>query len=130
MGDPETQVVFPRIKNDFGEILLAIKSKEISKIKLNIEDKFATTICAVSGGYPEAYQKGKKINGIENIEGSNIFHAGTVLKGPNIFTNGGRVLAITSLGKSIKDSISKSYKELKKIHFDGINYRKDIGFDL
>ena len=130
MGDPETQVVFPRIKNDFGEILLAIKSKEISKIKLNIEDKFATTICAVSGGYPEAYQKGKKVNGIENIEGSNIFHAGTVLKGSNIFTNGGRVLAMTSLGKSIQDSISKSYKELKKIHFDGINYRKDIGFDL
>jgi len=130
MGDPETQVVLPRIKNDFGEILSSIASKEISKIKLEVDDKFATTIFAVSGGYPGSYEKGKKILNIDQIQGSNVFHAGTVSKGSNIYTNGGRVLAITSLEESFKEAINKSYKELKKINFDGMNYRKDIGFDL
>ena len=130
MGDPETQVVLPRIKNDFGEILSSIASKEISKIKLEVDDKFATTIFAVSGGYPGSYEKGKKILNIDEIQGSNVFHAGTVSKGSNIYTNGGRVLAITSLEESFKEAINKSYKELKKINFDGMNYRKDIGFDL
>ncbi|MBR98674.1 MAG: phosphoribosylamine--glycine ligase [Flavobacteriaceae bacterium] len=130
MGDPETQVVLPRIKNDFGEILLSISSKKISEIKLEIEDKFATTICAVSDGYPESYQKGKKIIGINKVQDSKVFHAGTSSKGMNIFTSGGRVLAITSLEDRFKDSVKKSYEELKKINFDGINYRKDIGFDL
>ena len=130
MGDPETQVVLPRIKNDFGKILLSISSKKISEIKLEIEDKFATTICAVSDGYPESYEKGKKIIGINKVQDSKVFHAGTSSKGTNIFTSGGRVLAITSLEDRFKDSVKKSYKELKKINFDGINYRKDIGFDL
>jgi len=130
MGDPETQVVLPRIKNDFGEILSSIASKEISKIKLEVDDKFATTIFAVSGGYPGSYEKGKKILNIDEVQGSNVFHAGTVSKGSNIYTNGGRVLAITSLEESFKEAINKSYKELKKINFDGMNYRKDIGFDL
>ncbi len=130
MGDPETQVVLPRIKNDFGEILSSIASKEISKIKLEVDDKFATTIFAVSGGYPGSYEKGKKILNIDEIQGSNVFHAGTVSKGSNIYTNGGRVLAITSLEESFTEAINKSYKELKKINFDGMNYRKDIGFDL
>ena len=130
MGDPETQVVLPRIKNDFGEILSSITSKEISKIKLEVDDKFATTIFAVSGGYPGSYEKGKKILNIDEIQGSNVFHAGTVSKGSNIYTNGGRVLAITSLEESFTEAINKSYKELKKINFDGMNYRKDIGFDL
>jgi phosphoribosylamine---glycine ligase len=130
MGDPETQVVLPRIKNDFGEILSSIASKEISKIKLEVDHKFATTIFAVSGGYPGSYEKGKKIRNIDEIQDSNVFHAGTVSKGSNIYTNGGRVLAITSLEESFKEAINKSYKELKKINFDGMNYRKDIGFDL
>ena len=130
MGDPETQVVLPRIKNDFGEILSSITSKEISKIKLEVDDKFATTIFAVSGGYPGSYKKGKKILSIDEIQDSNVFHAGTVSKGSNIYTNGGRVLAITSLEESFKEAVNKSYKELKKINFDGMNYRKDIGFDL
>ena len=130
MGDPETQVVLPRIKNDFGEILSSIASKEISKIKLEVDDKFAATIFAVSGGYPGSYEKGKKILSIDEIQESNVFHAGTVSKGSNIYTNGGRVLAITSLEESFKEAINKSYKELKKINFDGMNYRKDIGFDL
>tara|TARA_Y100001970_G_scaffold30329_1_gene37681 strand:+ start:6191 stop:7462 length:1272 start_codon:yes stop_codon:yes gene_type:complete len=130
MGDPETQVVLPRIKNDFGKILSSITSKEISKIKLEVDDKFAATIFAVSGGYPGSYEKGKKILNIDEIQDSNVFHAGTVSKGSNIYTNGGRVLAITSLEENFKEAINKSYKELKKINFDGMNYRKDIGFDL
>jgi len=130
MGDPETEVVFPRIKNDFGKILLSLAEKKISKINLKIEKKSAATIFTVSGGYPESYQKGKKIIGIDKIKGSYVFHAGTVSRGQEILTNGGRVIAVTSLADSFKEAINKSYRAIKKIRFDGLYYRKDIGFDL
>ena len=130
MGDPETEVVFPRIKNDFGKILLSLADKKISKINLQIEKKSAATIFTVSGGYPESYQKGKKIIGIDKIKGSYVFHAGTLFRGQEILTNGGRVIAVTSLADSFKEAINESYRAIKKIRFDGLYYRKDIGFDL
>ena len=84
----------------------------------------------VSGGYPEAYQKDKEINGFDNVEESIVFHAGTVLKDDKVVTNGGRVMAITSFGDTIEEALEKSYRSISKIDFDKMNYRKDIGFDL
>ena len=130
MGDPETEVVLPRLKNDFVEILLAISNETLDKITIEIDERAATTIMLVSGGYPEAYEKGKEITGIENIIDSISFHAGATIKGNKIVTSGGRVMAITSYGKTYKEAIKKSYQNIEKLHFDKMYYRKDIGFDL
>jgi len=130
MGDPETEVVFPRLKNDLVEILQAMANGTLDKIDIEIDERAATTVVLVSGGYPEAYEKGKEITGIENIKNSIPFHAGAQLKDGKIITSGGRVMAITSYGETYQEAIKKSYQSIEKLHFDKMNYRKDIGFDL
>ena len=130
MGDPETEVVIPRIKNDFVELLKATSEGTLDEIELEIDDRSATTVMAVSGGYPEAYEKGKTITGIDKVEGSLVFHAGTKQDGENVVTNGGRVIAITSFGETYQEALKHSYQNMKKLHFEGIYYRKDLGFDL
>lgn len=130
MGDPETEVVMPRIKSDLVELLQAVANQTLNEISLEIDSRSATTIMVVSGGYPEEYEKGKIISGIENVNGSLVFHAGTKLENKNIVSNGGRVLAITSYGIDFKEAIKKSYQNIEKLHFDKMYYRKDIGFDL
>nr|WP_298996082.1 phosphoribosylamine--glycine ligase [uncultured Allomuricauda sp.] len=130
MGDPETEVVIPRIKNDFVELLQATAAGKLDEVELELDQRSATTVMAVSGGYPEAYEKGKTITGIEKVENATVFHAGTTIKNGNVVTNGGRVIAITSLGKDYKEALNNSYQNMEKLHFDGIYFRKDLGFDL
>lgn len=130
MGDPETEVVLPRIQNDFVELMDAVAKGSLNDVALKIDARAATTVMTVSGGYPGAYEKGKEIKGIDTIEDSIVFHAGTTLKEGKILTNGGRVLAVTSYGESYKEALAISYKNVQKIQFEGMNYRRDIGFDL
>ena len=130
MGDPETEVVFPRIENDLLELFNSMGSTEFANIDLIVDERHAATVIMVSGGYPINYEKNKVITGIENITDSIVFHAGTK-KDDNVFlTNGGRVLAITSLAKNYKQAIGLSYKQIEKISFEKAYFRKDIGFDL
>jgi len=130
MGDPETEVVFPRIENDLLELFNSMGSTEFANIDLIVDERHAATVIMVSGGYPINYEKNKVITGIENITDSIVFHAGTK-KDDNLFlTNGGRVLAITSLAKNYKQAIGLSYKQIEKISFEKAYFRKDIGFDL
>lgn len=130
MGDPETEVVLPRIQNDFVDLMDAVAKGKLNETELKIDGRAATTVMMVSGGYPEAYAKGKEITGIDNVADSIVFHAGTTLKDGKVLTNGGRVMAITSYGKTFKEALQTSYKNLEKVHFEGMNYRRDIGFDL
>jgi len=130
MGDPETEVVMPRIESDFLPILSALGSDEFDSLPLDLDPRSCTAIMLVSGGYPEAYEKGKVISGIENVSDSLVFHAGTKLEGENILTNGGRVIAVTSYGESKDEAMAISMKNAEKITFDKKNYRTDIGFDL
>jgi phosphoribosylamine--glycine ligase len=130
MGDPETEVVLPRLKNDLVELFQAVANQTLNEKEIVIDERAATTVMLVSGGYPEAYEKGKEITGIEKIEGSIPFHAGAILKDGKIVTSGGRVMAITSYGKTYQEAIKKSYQNIDRLHFDKMNYRKDIGFDL
>ena len=130
MGDPETEVVLPRIKTDLITLLEATANQNLDKIKLEIDAKTAATVMLVSGGYPEAYEKGKVISGLDTISDSIVFHAGTLNNEDFILTNGGRVLAITSMGTNYKEALEKSYNNIEKLHFDEMNFRSDIGFDL
>ena len=130
MGDPETEVVLPRLKNDLVEIFQAIANQELDKITIEIDERAATTVMLVSGGYPEDYEKGKEITGLENLTDVIPFHAGSILKDGKVITSGGRVMAITSFGNTYQEAIKKSYQNIEKLHFDKMNYRKDIGFDL
>jgi|TARA_R100000479_G_scaffold165252_1_gene104433 phosphoribosylamine--glycine ligase len=130
MGDPETEVVLPRIKTDLGKLLQATFQQKLDSINLEIDSRAATTVMVVSGGYPEAYEKGKEISGIETIEDSIVFHAGTAMKDGKVVTNGGRVIAITSLDEDYKKALKKSYQNIEKLSFDRMYFRKDIGFDL
>jgi len=130
MGDPETEVVLPRLKTDLVEIFDAMGNKTLSEINIEIDERAATTIMLVSGGYPETYEKGKEILGVENVNDSILFHAGSKISGDRIVTSGGRVMAITSFGNTYQEAIKKSYQSIEKLHFDKMYYRKDIGFDL
>ncbi len=130
MGDPETEVVMPRIKSDLVELFQAVANQKLDQVTLEIDSRSATTVMMVSEGYPEAFEKGKKISGIENIKDSLVFHAGTKLENGSVLSNGGRVLAITSYGNDFKEALKKSYQNIEKLHFDKMYYRKDIGFDL
>ncbi|NKI31189.1 phosphoribosylamine--glycine ligase [Croceivirga thetidis] len=130
MGDPETEVVIPRIKNDLVEILNAVSNKTLNEIELEIDSRTAATVIAVSGGYPESYEKGKQMTGLDQVSESLIFHAGTKIQDGILITNGGRVIAMTSYGQEHSEALQKSYKSLEKISFEAMNYRKDIGFDL
>ncbi|AIJ39105.1 Phosphoribosylamine--glycine ligase [Flavobacterium psychrophilum] len=130
MGDPETEVVIPRLKSDLVALFEAVGNGKLDQVSLEIDKRSATTIMVVSGGYPEDYEKGKVISGLENIEDSIVFHAGTKTENGAVLSNGGRVLAVTSFGDDFQEAIKKSYQNIDKLHFDKIYFRKDIGFDL
>lgn len=130
MGDPETEVVIPRLKSDLVELFLAVAEEKLDQVDLEIDPRSATTIMVVSGGYPEDYEKGKVISGIETVSDSIVFHAGTKMADGQIVTNGGRVLAVTSYGNNFQEAIQKSYQNIEKLKFDKMYFRKDIGFDL
>lgn len=129
LGDPETEVILPRLKSDLIDLFEGMSTGTLSEKDIEFDLRSAATVVAVSGGYPEAYDKNKKITGLEAIEKSLIFHAGTKLN-TTLVTNGGRVLAVTSFGKDVQDAALKSIRNLEKVHFDGVYYRKDIGKDL
>ena len=130
MGDPETEVVFPRLKSDLLELLKACGDKTLDQVELSIEERAAVTVMLVSGGYPEAYEKGKEITGTNDVHDSILFHAGAKNEGGKIVTSGGRVMAVTSYGNDYNEALKKSYQNIEKLHFDKMYYRKDIGFDL
>lgn len=130
MGDPETEVVLPRIKSDLVDLFQAVASEQLDTFKVELDSRTAATIVLVAGGYPETYKKGDVITGIENISDSIVFHAGTTIKNGKIVSNGGRVLAVTSFGDDFNEATKKSYQNIEKINFDKMYYRKDIGFDL
>lgn len=130
MGDPETETVMLRIKSDFVDLLVGAAEGTMAEKTIEIDDRTAVAVMLVSGGYPGPYQKGKVISGLEKVENSFAFHAGTSIKNGDICTNGGRVLAISSYGKSIHEALSSSYKNAQLIDFEGKYYRKDLGFDL
>ena len=130
MGDPETEVVLPRIKNDFVLLLRAAAEKRLKDIDIQIDERAATTVMMVSGGYPMEYEKGLTIRGVDGIDDALVFHAGTTKEDGNLVTNGGRVMAVTALGKDVKTALATTYKNVAKISFEGMNYRKDLGFDL
>jgi phosphoribosylamine--glycine ligase len=132
MGDPETEVVIPRLKNDFLELLVAASKQELDKIKIVEDPRYACTVMAVSGGYPGDYEKGYTITGLENVRSkeSIVFHAGSLMQDDKVVTNGGRVLCITSYGDSVAEAVEKSLNELENISFTGMSYRSDIGFEF
>tara|TARA_B110000208_G_scaffold113519_1_gene139681 strand:- start:1985 stop:3259 length:1275 start_codon:yes stop_codon:yes gene_type:complete len=130
MGDPETEVVLPRIASDLLELFEGVAHQNLHEKSFAVLDKTATTVMLVAGGYPGAYEKNKEITGFENIDEAIVFHAGTAIAGGKVVTNGGRVMAITALGDTIEEALEKSYRSIDKIHFNKMNYRKDIGFDL
>lgn len=130
MGDPETEVVLPRIKSDFLQMLIHTAKGELKQFRTEIDTRTAVTVMLVSGGYPGAYEKGKVISGLEEVKDSILFHCGTVFKDGKIMTAGGRVMSVSSLGGTMQDALLKSYKNAGKIDFEGKYYRRDIGFDL
>ena len=131
MGDPETEVVIPRIKSDLLDLFIATANNDLINSTIELDSRSATAVMLVSGGYPEAYEKGKEITGIDAVKESIVFHAGTALdEHDRAVSNGGRVLAITSYGNNFKEALSQSYESIEKISFEKMNYRKDIGFDL
>ena len=130
MGDPETEVVMPRLKSDLLDLFEGIATGTLSERDVEIDPRTVTTVMMVSGGYPESYEKGKSISGIQNVSNSVVFHAGTKIEGGATVTSGGRVLAVTSYGKSIEDALEKSYGSIENIQFEKAYYRSDIGFDL
>ena len=131
MGDPETQVVLPRIKNDFLEMMVSTANQSLTDISLDLDSKTASTVVMVSGGYPEKYEKGLEIKGIpKDSQDSIVFQAGTKTLNEKTLTNGGRVLSVTSIGKDFNDALMKSYKIADKIEYQKKYYRKDLGFDL
>ncbi len=130
LGDPETEVIIPRLKTDLVEIFSAYAEQKLDTINIEFDDRTATTVMLVSGGYPEAYEKGKEIVGIERIRESIVFHAGTIEKNKKVVTNGGRVIAVTSYGDTIQNALQQSYQSIENIKFEKMNYRTDIGFDL
>ncbi|GAA4279495.1 phosphoribosylamine--glycine ligase [Aquimarina mytili] len=130
MGDPETEAVLPRVKTDLVKLFQHVGNQSLDKINLEIDQRSATTVMTVSGGYPEAYEKGKEITGIDTITDSIVFQAGTKLEGDKIVTNGGRVIAITSFDDDFRKALKKSYQNIEKLHFDKMYFRKDLGFDL
>ncbi|MEY4461907.1 MAG: phosphoribosylamine--glycine ligase [Bacteroidota bacterium] len=130
MGDPETEVVIPRLKTDLVELFLAVANEKLDQIALEVDERSASTIMVVSGGYPEEFEKGKVISGLENITDSIVFHAGTKLENNQVVSNGGRVLTVTSYGDNFEEAIKKSYQNIAKLNFDKMYFRSDIGNDL
>ncbi|MCB8994198.1 MAG: phosphoribosylamine--glycine ligase [Bacteroidales bacterium] len=130
MGDPETEVVMPRIKNDFLEVLIACGKGELKGQNIITDERAVCTIMMVAGGYPGEYKKGDRISGLDAISDSIVFHAGTKLSGNEVVTNGGRVLAVSSYGKNLAEALEKSKMNVEKIVFEGRNWRRDIGYEF
>ena len=130
LGDPETEVIMPRIKSDLLALFEAVGNNTLDGCELEMDDRTVTTVMMVSGGYPGDYVKGKEINKLEKVEGSLVFHAGTKLMDGKVLTNGGRVLAVSSYGQTMEEALSLSYKNAHIINFEDKYFRKDIGFDL
>lgn len=130
LGDPETEVIIPRLKSDILDLIEGVATNTLSECDIQFDERSASTVMMVSGGYPESYEKGKQIFGLNTVSESLIFHAGTAADGPVVTTAGGRVLAVTSLGKNLESALRKSYNSLDKIEFDKAYYRKDIGHDV
>ena len=130
MGDPEAEVVIPRIKSDLLDLFSGVCEGNLDKKKLEMDKRTVTTVMLVSGGYPGSYEKGKAITGLNEVEESIVFHAGTKSELGQIYTNGGRVLALSSYGNNMKEALERSFNSARKIHFKGVYFRKDIGFDL
>ncbi len=130
MGDPETEAVMLRIKSDFVDLLIGAADGTLAEKTIEIDERNAVAVMLVSGGYPGPYEKGKVISGLEKVENSFAFHAGTSLKNGDVFTDGGRVIAISSYGNSMDEALSNSFKNAQRIDFEGKYYRKDLGFDL
>ena len=130
MGDPETEVVLPRLKSDLVDILQKLHAGRLSEVQIEMDERAAATVMLVSGGYPGDYEKGKIISGLEQVTGSIVFHAGTAMVSEKLVTNGGRVLAVTSFGEDFQVALRQSYANAEKIQFVGKYYRTDLGFDL
>lgn len=132
LGDPETEVIIPRIENDLIKILLATAQQRLNEISIITSPQIAVTVMAVSGGYPNQHETGKVITGLTEteLEGTMIFHAGTRQEGDKVLTNGGRVLAVTSFGSSIAEAAEQSNYMLEQLHFDDMYYREDIGYEF
>lgn len=129
-GDPETEVVIPRIKSDLVELFASLNQGNLKDYPLEIDERTAATVMMVSGGYPGDYEKGKEIFGMKGVDGLHLFHAGAIRVNDKTLTSGGRVMAVTAFGENHKVATKKIYDQIEKINFDGKNYRKDIGFDL
>ncbi|WP_103069026.1 phosphoribosylamine--glycine ligase [Aquimarina sediminis] len=130
MGDPETEAVLPRVKTDLVELFKHVGAQTLDTIDIELDERSAATIMTVSGGYPEGYEKGKEITGINSISESIVFHAGTKSENNKVVTNGGRVIAVTSFDEDFRQALKKSYESIEKLNFDKMYYRKDLGFDL
>ena len=130
MGDPETEAVMLRVDSDLLELMTAAARGSLGELPLNIDPRPTVTVMMVSGGYPGDYEKGKVISGLEDVDGSIVFHAGTKADGDNIVTSGGRVLSVSSYGETVADALAKSYENISRINFDGKYSRRDIGQDL
>jgi phosphoribosylamine--glycine ligase len=130
MGDPETEVVIPRIKSDLLDLFEGVANGNLDEKTFEVNNRFATTVMLVSGGYPEEYKNGKIITGLDEVIDSIAFQAGTKLEGNNIITNGGRVIAVTSFGDTMDEALKKSFSNAERIHYEGKYYRRDIGNDL
>ena len=131
MGDPETEAVMTRIEGDFADMLEACAKGCLNEVRYAKSDKTAVTVMMVSGGYPEAYEKGKKMSGLDTLKDVVAFHAGTAINADKeVVTAGGRVIAVTAQGQSIEEARGVAYREVEKIHFEGANFRHDIGLDL
>lgn len=130
LGDPESEVIIPRIKSDFFDLIEGVAEGNLAKRKIEVDERYVTTVMLVSGGYPGDYEKGKPVHGLDRVKESVVFHAGTKISENKVVTSGGRVLAVTSFGQNMKEALEISYKNAKLLDFDGIFYRNDIGFDL
>ena len=130
LGDPESEVILPRIKSDLFDLLEGVAAGDLAGRTLEIEDGYVSTVMLVSGGYPGEYEKGMEISGLDNTDNCMVFHAGTKLSGEKVITSGGRVVAVSSKGKSLNEALANCYRNAAIISFDKVYYRSDIGFDL